>query len=35
MEFTIQDNILKAYEGRDYELAMPEYITSIDSGAFS
>ena len=35
MGFTIKDNILESYEGRDYELALPEHITEIGSWAFS
>lgn len=35
MGFTIKDNILESYEGRDYELALPAHITEIGSWAFS
>ena len=35
MGFTIKDNILESYEGRDYELSLPDNITEIGSWAFS
>lgn len=35
MGFTIKDNILESYEGRDYELSLPDHITEIGSWAFS
>lgn len=34
MGFTIKDNILESYEGRDYELSLPDHITEIGSWAF-
>ena len=34
MAFTIKDNIIESYEGRDYELTLPEHITEIGSWAF-
>lgn len=35
MGLTIKDNIIESYEGRDYDLSLPEYITEIGSWAFS
>lgn len=34
MGLTIKDNIIESYEGRDYELTLPEHITEISSWAF-
>ena len=34
MGFTIKDNIIESYEGRDYELSLPENITEVGSWAF-
>ena len=30
MGFTIKDNILESYEGRDYDLVLPDNITEIN-----
>lgn len=34
MGFTVEDNVLKSYEGRDYALSLPDHITEIGSWAF-